>query len=182
MVTAFAFSIVLSALCFVFLDPLCRLLGSDDALLSYCREYMVPVLLSIPFAVFGMVFQLSFITVGRAGLGALLSVIGGVLNIVLDWLFMAVFHWGLMGAAIATSIGYAFPSVVGTGWFCINRKQATRWKKFPSPGKRWRAAWAAMPATGTTASVSRRMIWRRSGKRCWRRTSSSWLPPFIFIP
>lgn len=135
MVTAFAFSIVLSALCFVFLDPLCRLLGSDDALLSYCREYMVPVLLSIPFAVFGMVFQLSFITVGRAGLGALLSVIGGVLNIVLDWLFMAVFHWGLMGAAIATSIGYAFPSVVGTVWFCINRKQALyvvrpkwRWK------------------------------------------------------
>lgn len=135
MVTAFAFSIVLSALCFAFLDPLCRLLGSDDALLSYCREYMVPVLLSIPFAVFGMVFQLSFITVGRAGLGALLSVIGGVLNIVLDWLFMAVFHWGLMGAAIATSIGYAFPSVVGTVWFCINRKQALyvvrpkwRWK------------------------------------------------------
>ena len=123
MATAFVFSIVLSALCFFFLDPLCRLLGSDDTLLSYCREYMVPVLLSIPFAVFGMVFQLSFITVGRAGLGALLSVIGGVLNIVLDWLFMAVFHWGLMGAAIATSIGYAFPSVVGTVWFCINRKQ-----------------------------------------------------------
>ena len=80
-------------------------------------------LVAVPFAVFGMVFQLSFITVGRAGLGALLSVIGGVLNIVLDWLFMAVFDWGLTGAAIATSIGYAFPSVVGTVWFCTNRKQ-----------------------------------------------------------
>ncbi len=124
MATAFLFSIVLSTLCFFFLDTLCRFLGSDDALLPYCREYMVPVLLSVPFAVFGMVFQLSFITVGKAGLGALLSVIGGVLNIVLDWLFMGVFHWGLMGAAIATGIGYAFPSVVGTVWFCINRKQA----------------------------------------------------------
>ena len=124
MAVAFAFSVVLSALCFVFLDPLCRLLGSDAALLPYCRAYMIPVLLSIPFAVFGMVFQLSFITVGRAGLGAGLSVVGGVLNIVLDWLFMAVFHWGLMGAAIATSIGYAFPSLVGTVWFCTNRKQA----------------------------------------------------------
>ena len=29
-----------------------------------------------------------------------------------------------MGAAVATSIGYAFPSVVGTVWFCTNRKQA----------------------------------------------------------
>ncbi len=124
MAVAFVFSLVLAVLCFVFLDPLCRFLGSDDALLPYCRTYMVPVLISVPFSVFGMVFQLSFITVGRAGLGALLSVIGGVLNIVLDWLFMAVFDWGLTGAAIATSIGYAFPSVVGTVWFCTNRQQA----------------------------------------------------------
>ncbi len=123
MAVAFVFSVVLAILSFVFLEPLCRFLGSDDALMPYCRAYMVPVLISVPFAVFGMVFQLSFITVGRAGLGALLSVIGGVLNIVLDWLFMGVFDWGLTGAAIATSIGYAFPSVVGTVWFCVNRKQ-----------------------------------------------------------
>ncbi len=123
MATAFVFSVVLAILSFVFLEPLCRFLGSDDALMPYCRAYMVPVLISVPFAVFGMVFQLSFITVGRAGLGALLSVIGGVLNIVLDWLFMGIFDWGLTGAAIATSIGYAFPSVVGTVWFCVNRKQ-----------------------------------------------------------
>lgn len=84
---------------------------------------MIPVLISVPFAVFGMVFQLSFITVGKAGLGAFLSVVGGVLNIVLDWLFMGIFHWGLAGAAIATSIGYAIPSVVGTIWFCTNRRQ-----------------------------------------------------------
>lgn len=123
MAVAFAFSVVLSAVCFLFLEPLCRFLGSDTALLPYCRAYMTPVLLTLPFAVFGMVFQLSFITVGRAGLGAALSVAGGVLNIVLDWLFMGVFHWGLTGAAIATGIGYAASSVVGTVWFCLNRKQ-----------------------------------------------------------
>ena len=66
---------------------------------------------------------------------SLLMAAAFVFSIVLDWLFMAVFHWGLMGAAVATSIGYAFPSVVGTVWFCINRKQALyvvrpkwRWK------------------------------------------------------
>lgn len=123
MLVAFVFSVVLAIICFIFLNPLCRFLGSDTALLSYCRQYMIPVLISVPFAVFGMVFQLSFITVGKAGLGATLSVIGGVLNIVLDWLFISVFQWGLAGAAIATSIGYAFPSVVGVIWFCVNRKQ-----------------------------------------------------------
>ena len=123
MLVAFIFSITLAVICFIFLNPLCRFLGSDTALLSYCREYMIPVLISLPFAVFGMVFQLSFITVGKAGMGAALSVTGGVLNIVLDWLFISVFHWGLAGAAIATSIGYAFPSVTGVFCFCLNRKQ-----------------------------------------------------------
>lgn len=123
MAVAFGFSVVLTGACFLFLDPLCRFLGSDEALLHYCREYMIPVLISIPFAVFGMVFQLSFITVGKAGLGAFLNVLGGVLNMVLDWLFMGVFHWGLAGAAIATSIGYAVPSIVGAIFFCTSRKQ-----------------------------------------------------------
>lgn len=61
---------------------------------------MIPVLITLPFAVFGMVFQLSFITVGKAGFGVALSVMGGVLNIVLDWLFVAIFHWGLAGGAV----------------------------------------------------------------------------------
>ncbi len=124
MAVAFLFSIVLSALCFIFLDPLCRFLGSDESLLHYCHQYMIPGLISIPFAVFGMMFQLSFITVGKAGLGAFLSVSGGVLNITLDWLFIRIFGWGLSGAAIATGIGYAAPSVAGVIWFCTNRKQA----------------------------------------------------------
>lgn len=123
MAVAFGFSVVLAILCFLFLDPLCRFLGSDEALLPYCREYMIPVLISIPFAVFSSVFQLSFITVGKAGLGAFLNVLGGVLNIALDWLFMAVFRWGLAGAAIATSIGYATPSLIGAIFFCTSRKQ-----------------------------------------------------------
>lgn len=123
MAVAFLFSVTLGILCFIFLNPLCRFLGSDTALLTYCRQYMIPVLISLPFAVFGMVFQLSFITVGKAGLGAALSVAGGVLNIVLDWLFISVFQWGLAGAAIATGIGYALPSVAGVLWFCINRTQ-----------------------------------------------------------
>lgn len=123
MAAAFIFSVVLTIISFIFPDPLCRFLGSDDGLLHYCREYMIPVLISLPFAVFGMVFRLSFITVGKAGPGAFLSVIGGIINIVLDWLFMGVLGWGLAGAAIATGIGYAVLSVAGMIWFCVNRKQ-----------------------------------------------------------
>ena len=108
MAVAFIFSVVLSVLFYIFLDPVCRFLGSDEALLHYCREYMIPGLIAIPFAVFGMMFQLSFITVGKAGLGAFLLVLGGILNIALDWLFMGVFGGGLTGAAIATGMVMPF--------------------------------------------------------------------------
>ena len=123
MIVAFLFSIVLAVLCFLFLNPLCYFLGSDQALLPYCRQYMIPVLVTLPFTVFGTIFQMSFITVGKAGFGAALTVMGGVLNIVLDWLFISAFGWGLAGAAIATGIGYIVPSMTGIIWFAVNRKQ-----------------------------------------------------------
>ena len=60
MAVAFGFSVILAILCFIFLNPLCHFLGSDDQLFVYCRQYMIPVLISLPFAVFTMVFQMSF--------------------------------------------------------------------------------------------------------------------------
>ena len=128
MAAAFIFSVVLTIISFIFLDPLCRFLGSDDGLLHYCREYLIPVLISLPFAVFGMVFRLSFITVGKAGLRAFLSVIGGIINIVLDWLFMGVLGWGLAGAAIATGIGYSVPSVAGMRT-CLHKRMRTSFRQ-----------------------------------------------------
>lgn len=122
-VVAFLSSILLAILFFVFLRPICRLLGSDDTLLPYCVEYMLPIFAVIPFTVFGSMFQMSYITVGKAKLGLGLSVLGGVLNIVLDWLFVAVFRWGLTGASVATSIGYAVPSVIGLIFFAVGRKK-----------------------------------------------------------
>lgn len=122
-VVALVFCTVLAGLCYIYLDPLCRLFGSNDALLPVCRAYMVPVLISIPFSVFGTVFQLSYITVGKAHLGLVFSIFSGILNMVLDWLFIAVFGWGIAGAAIATSVAYCVPSVIGLFWFLLNHNQ-----------------------------------------------------------
>ncbi len=108
---------------YVFLEPICRFLGANDALMPYCVDYMLPIFAVIPFTVFGTMFQMSYITVGRAKLGLMLSVTGGILNIGLDWLFISVFGMGIAGAAIATSIGYAVPSVAGLVFFAIGRKK-----------------------------------------------------------
>lgn len=131
---AFMVSVAVAMICYIFLRPLLVLLGSDERLMPYCIRYMVPVLICIPFSVFGTMLSMSYITVGKAKLGLAMSVLGGVLNIGLDYLFIAVFHWGLTGAAIATSIGYTTTSFVGLIYFAVNRKHdlyivKPKWRK-----------------------------------------------------
>lgn len=48
----------------------------------------------------------------------------GLANVALDYLFIARFHMGVAGAAIATGIGYALPTVYGLAYFACNRKGA----------------------------------------------------------
>lgn len=122
LLVAFITSLLIILVCAVFLRPLLGILGADEGLMPYCVSYMIPVLISMPFAIFGTMLSMSYITVGKAKLGLIMSVLGGVINIALDWLFLAVFHWGIEGAAIATSLGYATTSVIGVIYFCVHRE------------------------------------------------------------
>lgn len=119
-----AASVILSTLGVIFLSPLIHFLGADDLLYPLCAQYALPTLLLMPLSAFGMMFQMSFITVGKPMLGLIASVTGGVINIVLDYLFIAVFDMGVAGAAIATGIGYAVPALVGLVYFTANRKSS----------------------------------------------------------
>lgn len=119
---SFVISVAIVLICALFLKPLLYLLGADDSLMTYCVDYMIPVLISMPFSVFGTMLSMSYITVGKAKFGLAMSVLGGILNIVLDWLFIAGFHWGITGAAVATSIGYATTSIIGLLYFVFCRK------------------------------------------------------------
>lgn len=125
-VTAFVVSALLAAGGLLALDPLLQLLGADPVLepdvFRYAKEYALPTLLFVPLTIFGMLSHMSFITVGRAHLGLALSVAGGVSNMVLDYLFIAVLGMGIQGAAIATGIGYCVPSLVGMLYFATHRK------------------------------------------------------------
>lgn len=121
LVVSFIVSLFIVVFCFIFLKPLLVMLGANQKLMNYCVSYMIPVLISMPFAIFGTMLSMSYITISKARLGLVMSVLGGVLNIVLDWLFIAIFHWGIVGAAVATSIGYATTSIIGLAYFVFNR-------------------------------------------------------------
>lgn len=108
----------------IFLEPILRLMHVTPLTHDYARDYLLPIVLSAPLAMFQMLFQAFFVTAGKPKLGMVLTLLGGGVNIFLDWLFVAVCRWGTLGAALATSIGYAIPGIAGLLYFLLHRKGA----------------------------------------------------------
>ncbi len=115
---------VLTMVVFIFPDDLLNMLNVSDNLYTLARDYMLSL---APFLlpVFFMVFIQSFmITAGHPTFGLVLSLAGGITNIVLDYIFISpdLMNMGIVGAGLATGIGNALPGLLGFIYFLCNRK------------------------------------------------------------
>ena len=106
--------------------PIIYFLGADAALYSLCEQYALPLFLSIPFQAFAVIFQMFFVTEGKPTLGMYCSFLGGLANIILDYVFLKLLPLGIAGASLASGIGYSIPSVIGFHYFLIQRKGVLR--------------------------------------------------------
>ena len=118
---AFIISLAFCILCLIFRNPLLHLMGADKTLYPLCEAYAIPVFLIIPFAMIGMILQIFFVAAGAPGLSFALSLIGGILNIILDYILIAVLDIVIAGAALVTGIGYCVQSVIGIVYFLFKR-------------------------------------------------------------
>lgn len=109
--------LILTALSLVFLHPILHFLGAEGVLFEYAHGYAFMLSWFFPMAIMQMLFQTFFITAGRPIVGMVLIIIAGITNIVLDYVFIAVFNMGIAGAALATGIGYCIPTLVGFLYF-----------------------------------------------------------------
>lgn len=97
-----AFELLLSAFLLLFTDPLLRLFGVTATAYPYAVVYYRIVALGCLFQGLSQLFC-DFVRVsGKPVLGMCVTGIGAVTNILLDALFIIVFHWGVAGAALAT--------------------------------------------------------------------------------
>lgn len=97
--------IVLAFLAFVFMRPLSVLLGAKgEAMIADCVLYGRINLLALPAFMLQVSFQSFLVTAEKPRLGLVLSLFAGVTNMVLDFLLVGVFRFGLVGAAWATAI------------------------------------------------------------------------------
>ena len=121
----FTFIIIAGVICgaivtivgILFIEPIIYGLGSSEILYEYCYEYLKIVLFfAIPY-ILQLLFQTFFVTAGKPGLGLVLTITAGIVNIILDYVFMVGLNLGVQGAAIATGIGGLIPSIIGIIYF-----------------------------------------------------------------
>lgn len=121
--------LVLTAVGFAGLRPVARILGADGEMLENCIVYGWIMLVFQTFFMLQNVFQSFLITAEKPKLGLSVTVAAGLTNVVLDYVFIAVFKWGLAGAALATG----FSQMVGGGipfvYFLRKNKSLLRLRK-----------------------------------------------------
>lgn len=96
--------IVIAVLGLIFIRPIAGLLGAEGTMLDNCVTYGRIILAALPAYMLQYEFQSFFVTAEKPQLGLAVTIAAGVTNMVLDALFVAVFSWGLPGAAAATAI------------------------------------------------------------------------------
>lgn len=103
------------------LDELMRLLGASDTILPYAKDYAGFILLAAP--VMGSSFVLNNIlrSEGHAKFSMIGITIGGILNVVLDPLFIFGFDMGIMGAAAATALSQLISFLILLSYFIMGK-------------------------------------------------------------
>lgn len=112
-----AISVVFAVLAVVFMRPIAAALGADGQLLEDSIVYGQLIAIAIPALVLQTVFQILFATAEKPKIGLYITIAAGVTNILLDALFIVVFSWGLVGAALATTISLCVGGIVPLFFF-----------------------------------------------------------------
>ena len=114
-------SVIILVLTRLNLSSISRILGASDLLLADCNSYLAMVISFAPAAMLQCLFQSYFVTAGRPNLGLFLTMIAGILNAVLDYVFIVVCQMGISGAGLATGIGQMVPAVSGLVFFSFSK-------------------------------------------------------------
>ena len=122
--------VVLSAVGFFAMRPVSYFLGATDAMIDDCVLYG-RIVTGFTFAfMLQNVFQSFFIAAEKPRLGLLVTVAAGVTNMALDALFIAVFKWGVAGAAIATGLSQCVGGILPLIYFL--RPNSSLLRLFPT--------------------------------------------------
>ena len=117
--------VIIAIAVYIFRIPFLRLLGSSDALLPLCQDYLLAILPGCVFIVIQMIGTFVIRLDGAPKFAASLEIFPGLLNIFLDWLFVFPMQMGIAGSAIASSISCAVAAGMAL-WYMFFRAKTVR--------------------------------------------------------
>jgi putative MATE family efflux protein len=99
-------SLITGAVCMIggiaAVEPLLRIFGANNALMPYAKSFIIIILLGSPFITFSIVASSAARAEGNAKVAMNMMLIGAIINVALNPVFIVVFKLGIMGSAIAT--------------------------------------------------------------------------------
>ena len=116
-------SIVLTAVYLIFADGIISVFGGtvNEETFRHSQEYFFYISIGIPFYMFGQAMNPVIRADGNPAFAMVSTLVGAVINIILDPVFIFVFKWGMMGAAVATVIGQVATAVLAI-WYIFRMK------------------------------------------------------------
>lgn len=127
--------LILTVVGIIAVKPIAKLLGADDAMLAYCVTYGRTLLIFlIPF-VLQNAFQSFIIVAEKPTFGLIITIVSGVSNMLLDYLFIYGFKMGVFGAALATGISQTIGGIIPLVYFIRKNDSPLRLTKTKFEGK-----------------------------------------------
>lgn len=113
-------SLVLTAVYLIFSDALLIAFGGgvNAETFAQSQEYLFWIALGIPFYMFGQAMNPVIRADGNPKFAMASTLVGAVINIILDPIFIFVFRWGMMGAAVATVLGQIATAALSAWYLC----------------------------------------------------------------
>ena len=116
-------SILLTAIYLFFSNQIISMFGGtvNAETFHHSKEYFFYISLGIPFYMFGQAINPIIRADGNPKFAMISTLAGAVINIILDPIFIFIFRWGMMGAAVATVIGQVVTAVLAV-WYLLHMK------------------------------------------------------------
>ena len=117
-VMTLAGSVILTDIYLLFDETIIAMFGGtvNAETFACAREYFFFITLGIPFYMFGQAMNPIIRADGNPKFAMVATLTGAVINIILDPIFIFVFHWGMMGAAVATVLGQMATAALSVGY------------------------------------------------------------------
>ena len=114
-------SLILTAIYFIFMDPILTAFGGrvNEETFHHSKEYFTYIAMGVPFYMFGQAMNPIIRSDGNPKYAMASTLIGAVINIILDPIFIYACHWGMMGAAVATVLGQVATAILAV-WYLFH--------------------------------------------------------------